>query len=188
MPGHCLQASSSTTHPQGEGASPDSPAMVRGDTTSVLSESCTSSFSLVLCYIVREYARYHKEALRNRVNIEWGSTAGTLQSCCSCVDDVLMPFISSRCFPLKHKVMFLLMCSLQWPRVCTSFGLNRLRHSREAANCFLLVPEPGPNRSLFRSHIEAGGKEHCPCHELMPVRQDGTEVSHQQAESLSSHL
>lgn len=137
--GSLLLVSSNTTHPQGEGSGTDSPAMVRRDTTVILSENCSSSFSLILCSTVREYAHYHKEALRNGLKIQWGNIAGTLQSCCSCVDDVLMPFISSRCFLLKHEVMFLVMSNLQWPSICTSLGLNRPRHPREAVKCFPLV-------------------------------------------------
>lgn len=69
MPGH-LQASSNTTHPQREGTGPDSPAMVRRDTTRILSENCSSGFSVILCNILREYAHYNKEALRNRLKIQ----------------------------------------------------------------------------------------------------------------------
>lgn len=65
-----LQASSNTTHPQGEGTGLNSPATVRRDTTRILSENCSSSFILLLCNIVGEYADYHKEALRNRLKIQ----------------------------------------------------------------------------------------------------------------------
>lgn len=36
----------------------------------VLSEICSSSFSLILGNIIREDAHYRKEALKSRVNIE----------------------------------------------------------------------------------------------------------------------